>query len=713
MAGLLPAPGTIHAAVTLTDANGAPLAGAGPVPVTVDQLGIGPLDLLDLAARPAELAQLAVHTVVTARAGAAPAAAGGTMSADPAADGTPLAFVLDIAGRLAAALAASRAADARDLALPGTSGDPGIDAAELAGRAAGALADLTAADSAFAQAFPAARVPPPGSAAPPPATLPVTAGAAAFTQALMAAALLGVPGAVPASTGGDDIALQALAGQAYAAWTELARRQAAAAAATLPQPSPVQTGTGPTPPQPSPVQQLDAGLAQLAAVFGPAFPAMPQLPAAGQTLAAASLPVPPASPGQDPVAWLVKATRIWPALPALHDALTAAEALGSGPPLDVRIAQLPAGQAGGWAGLPHGGNPPAAGTLSLELLGQPPAATGPAGALVVADWAETIPSSRETTAVSYHFDAPATQAPQTILVAVPADRSVPAWTYASLRDTVADTLTLARMRTADSTDLAAALGTEAWALPALYLADRPTFHDPAVTLDIQPPQTFLQVTQVASAETCVGTLIQGMPGELKITGTTLTGLPASQFVFTPAGITPKSWNSSPPDPVTGKVTGTLTVAVDTHAFTSPNSYSLRAGAGQTLPHVIGVSPRPLVTTCATTVISQQMTPSTAEITVYGQALGTATATLTAPGLISLSSPTPMVNRAETVASWTATIAASTYDPNPDFIDKNGRIVRIPPSPPRNVAVQLTLTVTLTGAGAQSPATFPITLDTIV
>jgi len=120
------------------------------------------------------------------------------------------------------------------------------------------------------------------------------------------------------------------------------------------------------------------------------------------------------------------------------------------------------------------------------------ASLGPPG------WAEAIPSSRETTAITYHYDAPAAQAPNAILLAVPANRAMPTWTYASLRDTIGDTLNLAR--TVDCLDLRA-LGTEAWALPAPYLADSP-FSTPAVTVDTGPQETFLERTPVATVTSC-------------------------------------------------------------------------------------------------------------------------------------------------------------------------------------------------------------------
>ena len=65
LASLLGDPSQVTATVTLTDATGAPLPGA-PVLITLASLGLGPLDLVALAAWPAELENLAVHTVLAA-----------------------------------------------------------------------------------------------------------------------------------------------------------------------------------------------------------------------------------------------------------------------------------------------------------------------------------------------------------------------------------------------------------------------------------------------------------------------------------------------------------------------------------------------------------------------------------------------------------------------------------------------------------------------
>jgi len=132
--------------------------------------------------------------------------------------------------------------------------------------------------------------------------------------------------------------------------------------------------------------------------------------------------------------------------------------------------------------------------------------------------------------------------------------------------------------------------------------------------------------------------MQGQTGQLQITGSNLSGLTPSQFVFSPAGIMPDSWA------IADDSAGVLAVTVAGDAPVA--SYLLRPGAGPALPNAVSVRPRPQAVSCDTLVINQQMTLFTATITVSGQALQSATAQLTTAegGLISFSSPTPAIGR---------------------------------------------------------------------
>jgi len=90
--------------------------------------------------------------------------------------------------------------------------------------------------------------------------------------------------------------------------------------------------------------------------------------------------------------------------------------------------------------------------------------TKPLAGLLIDEWVETVPNKKETTGVAFHFDAPAAEAPQTILLAVPPDDQP--WNLDKLEATIVETLELAKLRAVDLT----ALGEVGQFLPALYFS---------------------------------------------------------------------------------------------------------------------------------------------------------------------------------------------------------------------------------------------------
>ena len=78
---------------------------------------------------------------------------------------------------------------------------------------------------------------------------------------------------------------------------------------------------------------------------------------------------------------------------------------------------------------------------------------GTLAGLLLDEWVETIPNPSETTAVSFHHDAPGAQPPQSILLAVNPDPSAE-WSLATLEAILLETLELARLRLVDSDTLA-------------------------------------------------------------------------------------------------------------------------------------------------------------------------------------------------------------------------------------------------------------------
>ena len=732
LAGLLGDPAQAAATVTLTDATGAPLSG-DPVPVTLASLGLGPLDVAALAARPVELENLAVHTVLAARPAGSPVASGGTLDASPSGATRPLSAVLAIAKAAGQLIGASRGADARDLAPAATVTVTGANFDDLAARVhgstsgpVGVVAELKAAADAFTAALPGD--PPPGSGTAPATGVPAGADPATLAAALVKAVLLGVAAAAPAGTG--EAALPVLVAQARGARTEIARRQAAV------------TGLEPAAGDTEPAR-LAARLNQLTAALGAGFRALPVITTTPADLVAQAASLTDAStadPGQGADAWLVKAGRVRQPVADLLGVCCAAEALGSGPPLSLTIAQLPMPKsAQPWAGLPYAsspGTPPAPNTLSLVMTA-PAAPPGAFAALVVTDWTEVIPSQQQVAGLAYHYDAPNAQAPQCILLAVPARLDTVTWSYADLASTVTAARDVAHIRGVDYADLPAPARL---VLPAAYypdsLADKPGPWVPALPA-LSVPANYTQQTPDKAK------LISVSPASLA-QGQALAQLAVTGANFAPAGVAP------PPPPVTaaqfsvttvdgstrwvtvsaantiGDTEVNLTVSVDAHAPTGPASLTLGTS---TIAGGLTITPQPLATYCDTARLAQAMTPVTQVITVTGQAFSRPAATIalsavqTVPGRHT--NPVSVRVSSSSTASVlliTATIAASSYTPYepPDSTGNKALIFAQAASsggthyrPPSHVLVNLTLTVAPAPNATPNTFSFPIVVDTIV
>jgi hypothetical protein len=703
IASLLGDPAQVTAAVTLLDPAGAPLPGA-PTTIRLTSLALGPLDVVALASRPAELERLAVHSVISARPAGSPPASDGILDGSPAGAARPLSAVLTIAQSAGALIGAGRGADARDLAPAGMVSAPGLGPVglnDLATRVTGVTTELTNVAGALSAALPADPVP--GSPQAAGTGIPAGADPGVLAAALIQAVMLGIPAAAPAGTG--TAALQALANQARGAQSEIVNRRAAIAA-LQPEAQSSDEATA-----------LAARLAQLAAAFGGGFRALPQVTASQANLlpqAAALTQAGTANPGQGADAWLVKASRVHAPVADLLDACRAAEALGTGPPLELTVAQLPLpapatpGAAPApvpWVGLPFTGNPPAANTLSLAMVQPPPAGT--LSALLVADWVEVIPSSSETTGLTYHYAGPDAQAPQSILLAVPASLGTTAWTYGDLVNVVAAARDLAHIRGVDYADLPSAARQ---VLPAAYLANPPV-PPPGPWAPVLPqlevPGNHLAQAQgaieISSVSVSGAPLEQGKNGQLVVTGASFAPagqgvppLPPSAFTVSGSGVT-----------ITGGTVSnsqaTLTVAVDPQAETGPRAMTVGTF---TLPGCLAIAPQPRATSCDTTRLSQGTAVTTQAITVTGQELARATVAA-ASGSALVTWQLTSVSAAQ--LQVTATIAASTYQPylSPDGGGPVDKPIHLPP-----VHFGVGLTLTIQPAPGEPATAFPITLDAI-
>jgi hypothetical protein len=138
----------------------------------------------------------------------------------------------------------------------------------------------------------------------------------------------------------------------------------------------------------------------------------------------------------------------------------------------LEVAQLPVTPSAAWLGLPTGGQRPPPGRLSLVAHKSPalnlsPGADGTSAisGLLVDDWVEVIPNAKETTGLTFHYQAPLSQAPQSLLLAVSPDPSQP-WSLDALEAILLETLDLAKLRSVDSD----ALGQVGHFIPALTVA---------------------------------------------------------------------------------------------------------------------------------------------------------------------------------------------------------------------------------------------------
>ncbi|MFI7582060.1 hypothetical protein [Kocuria kalidii] len=347
--------------------------------------------------------------------------------------------LLDLANQASDLLASGRPADSRSL-LPDTERpNAGFVIAELRGRADAAVANLNAAVTALEDLAP-------------------TAAPATVVTRLLAAADAGVPSAVP---GDEDPHEQAarIAAAGRSALDRLVQDEADF----------VRAGTF----DPEIVQH---DLARIRGVFGEGFTVLPRFRLPGPVEAGAedfrasleaSVGDPALLAGTSLAAadWLTMHATVRPAIARLTSVLEGSEMLlGRAGLADLMVAQLPRRPGEKWVGLPFDVPPPPTTSLVLHAL-NPIDFAQPLAAIVVDQWTEAVPSTMETTGVSFHFDAPGARAPQSVLIATPADRNAASWDVATLLGCVRDTMALARIRPLDIDDVDVA----ARFLPATYL----------------------------------------------------------------------------------------------------------------------------------------------------------------------------------------------------------------------------------------------------
>jgi competence ComEA-like helix-hairpin-helix protein len=162
--------------------------------------------------------------------------------------------------------------------------------------------------------------------------------------------------------------------------------------------------------------------------------------------------------------WLQQEAEVHPALERLENWLLVAgawsEAIAGPESIELGIAQLPHESGRRWLGLSdseRNGQQRDRDALSIVAIGAGlPELIGDSGTirmagLVIHRCQDRVPSGVANTSVGFHYDAPNAQAPQCLLLAVPARITDPvgAWTEDKLEAIVHDAMDLAKIRTVD------------------------------------------------------------------------------------------------------------------------------------------------------------------------------------------------------------------------------------------------------------------------
>jgi hypothetical protein len=163
-----------------------------------------------------------------------------------------------------------------------------------------------------------------------------------------------------------------------------------------------------------------------------------------------------------------------PGVARLDRVLAATEALHGTAPAAV-VCQRPLAPGERWVALPPdpGGRISGGRTATLAMVPVTPTATtaaNPVAALMVDEWVEVVPNREETTSLAFHYDAPSSAAPNVLLLGVPR-LGWEQWSTPKALDVVDEALALARLRTVDPDQLAAAVGP---LLPGLYTREHDT-----------------------------------------------------------------------------------------------------------------------------------------------------------------------------------------------------------------------------------------------
>ena len=176
--------------------------------------------------------------------------------------------------------------------------------------------------------------------------------------------------------------------------------------------------------------------------------------------------------------WMSRMAEVRPRLADLAGCLIASELTGAERP-DLRVAQFPHRPGARWIGRPLDPATPDHVDLSLVLHApdlDPANMPAVVAGFMSDDWTETIPAARETSAITFHYDAPASRPPQALLLAVHPDADATGWLPSQVLACVNEALDLAKIRCVRPQDLDV-MGA---LLPLVYLPDSYTRDVPGV-----------------------------------------------------------------------------------------------------------------------------------------------------------------------------------------------------------------------------------------
>ena len=147
--------------------------------------------------------------------------------------------------------------------------------------------------------------------------------------------------------------------------------------------------------------------------------------------------------------WLAGLARVSEAPAQLERILILTQALRRPEPELIPL-QLPYRKGDHWLGmeLPDGYTFGPDCILATTIFAAKPRAEAPQAGLLLAEWTEIIPAKDRTAAVTFRFDAPASEPPQSLLLAVTPEITG-AWDWDDLVETVRETIRMARNRTVE------------------------------------------------------------------------------------------------------------------------------------------------------------------------------------------------------------------------------------------------------------------------